>query len=37
MKNLYETGIVWFSSDEKQPLDVLNICRNNYSRPFYRR
>lgn len=35
--NTYWARVVLFSSEEKQPLDVLNICRNNYSRLFYHR
>lgn len=35
--NTYRARVVLFSSEEKQPLDVLNICRNNYSRLFYHR
>lgn len=33
--DLYGNRVLLFSSEEKQPLDVLNICRNNYSQPVY--
>lgn len=33
--DLYGNWVLLFSSEEKQPLDVLNICRNNYSQPVY--